>query len=231
MPESTSNNQRRRRRWSFADCLFDEGNWTLIVGGRRVPIETKPLELLRALLLRAGNLVTKDELLDSIWPDVTVVEASLPTAVHKLRMALNDERRKTHIIETVPRIGYRLAVPVEVEELVHSDDAGVRNVATPSGFSRPIAAFADRGTWAGSPRLLSISGGLALAAAQKQLAQQFERLGFDRHAFAGDGQRPVRLVEHAVGERPAATTPPVQARRSRIRHAPTPLQKTFRTPS
>ena len=117
MPESTSNNQRRRRRWSFADCLFDEGNWTLIVGGRRVPIETKPLELLRALLLRAGNLVTKDELLDSIWPDVTVVEASLPTAVHKLRLALGDDRRETHIIDTIPRIGYRLAVPVELEDL------------------------------------------------------------------------------------------------------------------
>ena len=33
----------RRRRWSFADCVFDEANWTLIVDGRRVPVETKPL--------------------------------------------------------------------------------------------------------------------------------------------------------------------------------------------
>ena len=108
---------RRRRRWSFAGCQFDEANWTLSVEGRRVAIEAKPLELLRELLLNAGNLVTKDELLDRVWPDVAVVEASLPTAGGKLRRALRDDRRDRPIIETVPRIGYRLAMPVSVEDM------------------------------------------------------------------------------------------------------------------
>lgn len=107
---------RQRRRWSFADCVFDEAGWCLIVNGNRVRMETKPLELLRVLLEDAGNLVSKDELLDRIWPNVTVVEGSLPTAVHKLRQALNDESRSDPIIETVPRVGYRLAMPVRVEE-------------------------------------------------------------------------------------------------------------------
>ena len=107
----------RQRRWSFAGCSFDESNWTLTVDGHRVPIEGKPLEMLRELLLRAGQVVTKDELLDRIWPDVTVVEASLPTAVHKLRHALGDDRRERSIIETVPGIGYRLATPAEAEDL------------------------------------------------------------------------------------------------------------------
>jgi DNA-binding winged helix-turn-helix (wHTH) protein len=104
------------RRWSFADCIFDECNWTLTVDGRRVAVETKPLQLLRELLLRSGNVVTKDELLGAIWPDVTVVEASLPTAIHKLRLALGDNRRERSIIETVPGIGYRLGVRVELTE-------------------------------------------------------------------------------------------------------------------
>lgn len=104
-----------RRRWSFADCSFDEANWTLTVGGQRVQVELKPLELLRELLLHSGSLVSKEELLNAIWPDVMVVEASLPTAVRKLRLALNDDARPAPIIETVPRIGYRLAVPVEVD--------------------------------------------------------------------------------------------------------------------
>lgn len=108
---------RRRRCWSFADCIFDEGNWTLVVGGRHVSVEAKPLELLRELLLRSGNLVSKSELLDKIWPDVTVVEASLATAVRKLRVALDDDVREMHIIQTVPKLGYRLAVPVDVQEL------------------------------------------------------------------------------------------------------------------
>jgi DNA-binding winged helix-turn-helix (wHTH) protein len=109
-------NRLRQRRWTFADCIFDESNWALIVSGHRVAVEIKPLEVLRALLLRAGNVVSKEELLDAVWPDVEVVEASLTTAVRKLRGALGDDRREVHIIETAQRIGYRLAVPVTVEE-------------------------------------------------------------------------------------------------------------------
>src|SRR4051795_852255 len=112
--------QRVRRRWSFANCVFDEAVWSLSVNGQRVAVETKPLELLRALLVEAGHLVTKDELLDRVWPNLTVVEGSLPTAVHKLRLALNDENRMAQIIETVPRVGYRLSVPVHVEEAGHA---------------------------------------------------------------------------------------------------------------
>jgi DNA-binding winged helix-turn-helix (wHTH) protein len=114
---NSSGTHRGQRCWSFADCIFDEGNWTLAVGGRRVSVEAKPLELLRQLLLRHGDLVSKSELLDTIWPDVTVVEASLPTAVRKLRVALDDDLRETHIIQTVPTLGYRLAVHVEVQEV------------------------------------------------------------------------------------------------------------------
>ncbi len=107
---------RGNRRWSFADCLFDEANWTLTVGGTRVAIESKPLELLRYLLLHAEHLVSKDALMDAVWPDVAVVEASLPTAIRKLRFALGDDDRAEHLIETVPRIGYRLVVPATAEE-------------------------------------------------------------------------------------------------------------------
>jgi len=123
----------RQRRWSFAGCSFDESNWTLTVDGRRVPIEGKPLEMLRELLLHAGHVVTKDELLDRIWPDVTVVEASLPTAVHKLRQALGDDRRERCIIETVPGIGYRLAIPAEAEDL-----------STPAKITRWLPGSPDR---------------------------------------------------------------------------------------
>lgn len=100
------------RRWAFNGCCFDEAEWALTIDGRRVRTEAKPLEILRMLLEHAGHVVSKDEMLDAIWPDVTVVEASLPTAVHKLRVALHDDRRDQPLIETVPGIGYRLAVPV-----------------------------------------------------------------------------------------------------------------------
>jgi DNA-binding winged helix-turn-helix (wHTH) protein len=129
----------------------------LLVDGRGVTIETKPLELLRALLLRGGELVSKDELLDQIWPDVTVVEASLTTAVHKLRAALGDEHRDSHIVQTVPKIGYRIGVAIEVEECTSA-------VAAPA----PAQAFAfaearARHVWQ-TPLVAALSVAMVIAA-------------------------------------------------------------------
>lgn len=154
--------QRQRRRWFFSDCVFDEASWSLTVNGKRVAVEAKPLELLTALLEEAGNLVSKDALLDRIWPDVTVVEASLPTAVHKLRLVFNDDARASQIIETVPRAGYRLGVPVRLEfPQNHS------TIHTPSftlAPERSAGLIAPRQGWTLSMRLLSISAALFLVA-------------------------------------------------------------------
>jgi len=110
----TAVGRRQGRHWRFASAAFDETTWILTVDGATAPIETKPLELLHELLLRAGEVVTKDELLEAVWPGVSVVEASLTTAALKLRRALKDDGDGPAIIETVPRIGYRLAAAVEV---------------------------------------------------------------------------------------------------------------------
>jgi DNA-binding winged helix-turn-helix (wHTH) protein len=112
---TTMADRRQGRRWRFASAVFDEVTWSLTVDGQPAPVEGKPLELLHELLLHAGELVTKDELLEAVWPDVSVVEASLPTAVLKLRRALKDDGEGPPIIETAPRFGYRLAAAVEME--------------------------------------------------------------------------------------------------------------------
>jgi eukaryotic-like serine/threonine-protein kinase len=98
------------RLWRFADYEFDELRRELRVKGRAVELESKPLDILLQLLLHAGEVVTKEELLESVWPDVMVVDGSLATAVSKLRKAMGDEAQPA--IVTVPRVGYRLAVPV-----------------------------------------------------------------------------------------------------------------------
>jgi len=104
------------RRWSFGACVFDEAEWSLRVNGRRVKVEIKPLMVLRELLVNAGKTVSKDHLLASVWPNVTVVDASLPTAIYKLRNAIGKSGEAQDVIETVPALGYRIAVPVRVEE-------------------------------------------------------------------------------------------------------------------
>lgn len=115
MAEGGSGPRRRRRRWRFADAVFDEAAWSLSVAGQPVELEGKPLQVLHELLLSAGEAVTKAELLDAVWPGVHVVEASLTTAVSKLRGALGEGGGD--VIQTLPRVGYRLAGPVEVEQL------------------------------------------------------------------------------------------------------------------
>jgi len=104
------------RLWKFANCEFDELRRDLRVKGMPVDLEAKPLEVLSYLLQHAGGVVTKDELLESVWPGTAVVDGSLATAISKLRRAIGDEDQLTII--TVPRTGYRLAVPVQSKPLV-----------------------------------------------------------------------------------------------------------------
>ena len=79
------------RIWRFADCEFDESTRQLRVHGQLVELESKPLDVLQQLLLHAGEVVTKEELIESVWPGTNVVDGSLATAISKLRKAMGDE--------------------------------------------------------------------------------------------------------------------------------------------
>jgi serine/threonine protein kinase/DNA-binding winged helix-turn-helix (wHTH) protein/Flp pilus assembly protein TadD len=97
------------RLWQFAGCEFDELRLELRVHGKPVELELKPLEVLQQLLRHSGEVLTKEELFDEVWPGLMVVDGSLATAVSKLRKALSDE--DSTIVQTMPRVGYRLGVP------------------------------------------------------------------------------------------------------------------------
>lgn len=97
-------------RWSFGRAEFDERRWELTVDGSPVELERRPLQVLAHLLRHAGEVLTKDELLEAAWSGRVVVEASLTNAIGKLRRALGDESQE--VIVTVPRVGYRLQGPV-----------------------------------------------------------------------------------------------------------------------
>ena len=82
--------------------------------GRRVPLQEQPFRILVILLSRPGQIVTREELQNELWPNGTHVEFSegLDTALKKLRQALGDSAHNPTFIETVPRRGYRLIVSV-----------------------------------------------------------------------------------------------------------------------
>lgn len=84
-------------------------------GVRRQHLADQPLALLKALLERPGELVTRDELRQRLWPDGTFVDFDhgLNSAVNRLREALSDSADTPCVVETIPRRGYRLLVGVD----------------------------------------------------------------------------------------------------------------------
>lgn len=84
--------------------------------GHRLSLQEQPFQILSALLERPGELVTRDELRNRLWPSDTFVdfEHSLNKAVNRLRDVLEDSAENPHFIETLPRRGYRWIAPVAV---------------------------------------------------------------------------------------------------------------------
>jgi non-specific serine/threonine protein kinase len=106
--------QRPTWRWSFDKTCFDEATMQLTIDNQPVDLERRPLDLLALLLAHAGEVVTKEEILDTIWPAREVTEASLTKCVARLRLALGDTDHA--IVRTVHGYGYRFAAKVTVEE-------------------------------------------------------------------------------------------------------------------
>jgi DNA-binding winged helix-turn-helix (wHTH) protein len=81
----------------------------LYKSGRKIRLQEQPFRILATLLQHAGQVVTREELRERLWPEDTFVDFdhSLNTAVKKLRRALNDEADKPRFVETLPRRGYR----------------------------------------------------------------------------------------------------------------------------
>ena len=82
-------------------------------GAETVRLEPKAMELLVALASRPGEVVSREELLSTVWPGVVVGDEALSQAVTKLRRALGDDARVPTYIETISKRGYRLIAEVE----------------------------------------------------------------------------------------------------------------------
>ena len=81
-------------------------------GKQEVKVTPKATAVLRSLLERPGQVVTKEELLAAAWPDAVVSDAALTTCIQELRQALHDPARKPRYIETMHRRGYRFIATV-----------------------------------------------------------------------------------------------------------------------
>ena len=121
--------------------------------GVRIRLPGQPFEVLAVMLERPGEVVTREELQNRLWPDGTFVDFdhSLNNAINKIREVLGDAAESPRFVETLARRGYRFIAPVETLDLpvaqVSSDagrgsslDAGVSRPAEPSQLSEKQVA-------------------------------------------------------------------------------------------
>ena len=101
-------------RYCFGPFELNTGTESLSRNGTRVKVQDLPYRLLVLLVERPGEIVTREEVRQRLWPQNTFVEFdnSLGVAVRKVRDALNDDADTPRYLETLPRRGYRFVAPV-----------------------------------------------------------------------------------------------------------------------
>jgi DNA-binding winged helix-turn-helix (wHTH) protein/predicted ATPase len=98
---------------TFGDFRLNLTSESLERDGVPVAVTPKAYGLLRHFLANAGRLLTKDDLLDAVWPDTAVSDAVLKVCVAELRKVLGDPVTSPRYVATVHRRGYRFIAPVE----------------------------------------------------------------------------------------------------------------------
>ena len=119
----------------FGECEFDSARRVLLRHGSAIPLSPKAFQLLELLLDCRPEAVAKTELLERLWPDTFVSDASLHNLVAEIRAALGDAPRAARFIRTVPRYGYAF----------HGD-------------AQPAPAVTGTGPRTAGPRLVSSRG-------------------------------------------------------------------------
>jgi DNA-binding winged helix-turn-helix (wHTH) protein len=98
--------------WRFDLFRLDPDDARLWRGNQSIPLTLKAVGVLHYLVSHAGQLVTKEALLDALWPNTAVSDAALRVVISELRKALGDTAQAPQFIVTVHRLGYRFLAPV-----------------------------------------------------------------------------------------------------------------------
>ena len=108
--------------YEFGSYRLEPATRTLLHDGQIVELTPKAVETLRVLVQHSGQVVSKDDLLGEVWPETFVEEGSLTRNISDIRRALSASGE--HLIETIPRRGYRLSAPVRKCEAASETTAG-----------------------------------------------------------------------------------------------------------
>jgi cholera toxin transcriptional activator len=125
------------RRFRFGMFEADTATGELRKAGVRLRLQDQPFQVLISLLERPGEVLTREELRQKLWPDGTFVDFdhSLNSIINKLREVLGDSATSPRFIETLARRGYRFLAPVLV--------AGENSAPTPAAATAPISGTSE----------------------------------------------------------------------------------------
>jgi transcriptional activator of cad operon len=126
--------------------------------GETTRVEARTMRLLLCLAARAGEVVSIDDLLNEVWPDVVVAPDSVYQAVTSLRRLLGDDAKKSTYVATVPRLGYRMVARVSAWE---DSPVALKDLSKVSLGENPLLASPGR---AASKSRLAVGLGISLVA-------------------------------------------------------------------
>jgi transcriptional activator of cad operon len=119
----------------IGDWCVDRSSGQISRDGKTVYLEERSMRLLLCLAEHAGKVVSIEELLNQVWPEVTVTQDSVYQAITTLRRVLGDDPKQPAYIATVPRLGYRMVARVSPWTDPLIDNPTVAKVAPDRGIS------------------------------------------------------------------------------------------------
>lgn len=158
--------------YEFGDFQLILKEHLLLQNDEPISLPPKVFKVLVILVENSGHLITKDELLDKVWADAFVEEATLARTISRLRKALH-QNSKNKYIETISKKGYRFIAPVNIieEQLEANDDVSedseankIQNAAKKEDGKKPIEETPENldDSWRVTPKLLVALGFFAV---------------------------------------------------------------------
>jgi DNA-binding winged helix-turn-helix (wHTH) protein len=180
---------------AFGDCELDEALYALRRRGKPVKLEPKVFDVLLYLVRQRARVVTKEELLDALWPGEAVSDSVLPRCIAAARRAVGDTRGRHPVIQTVHRRGYRFVAPVAAP--AETSPAAAQGAPPAAPFvGREAVLGALRGALAaaagGRLRVLLLAGepGIGKTRTLAELAREAAGRGFrcaEGRCYEGEG--------------------------------------------
>lgn len=138
-----------RMKWRIGEWVACSDSDTIIGGDVRCKLERRAMDALMMLAANAGQVVKKDELIETVWGRLSVSDHSVAMVISQIRRAFRDDARAPKYIETITKRGYRLIAPCE---------------AMNEAAARPVAAAQHALSRVGAPQstIMLVSAGAVL---------------------------------------------------------------------